>query len=233
MLHELFITHCTGTSISKPFTFTKNSYNHETLLEARKLEKLEIQLIKSKAARLFNLTCLANKSNTKNLANQMERQYIWTGHNKDFTLIDRDSNTLHHQAKETLHICIKDPSLNRNIAKVRIPSVFNKLLKPPRQLKLPHSSMPHPRGNLLHLVFQHKGKLTLYTFLISIYNRSVIPVFTPFKLQDNAAFRSPSSQKHIGKQFSHITKCHLLQKVFKLQVLWSSHQFIKQGWRWN
>ena len=26
-----------------------------------------------------------------------------------------------------------------------------------------------------------------------------------------------------------ITKCHLLQKVFKLQVLWSSHQFIKQG----
>ena len=41
------------------------------------------------------------------------------------------------------------------------------------------------------------------------------------------------SMKHIGKQFSHITKCHLLQKVFKLQVLWSSHQFIKQGWRRN
>ena len=42
-------------------------------------------------------------------------------------------------------------------------------------------------------------------------------------------FRSPPSKKHIGKPFSHITKCHLLQKVFKLQVLWSSHQFIKQG----
>ena len=28
----------------------------------------------------------------------------------------------------------------------------------------------------------------------------------------------------IGKQFSHIIECHLLQKVFKLQVLWSSHQ---------
>ena len=47
---------------------------------------------------------------------------------KDFTIIDRDSNTLHHQAKEALHIHIKDPSLNRNIGIVKIPSVFNKLL---------------------------------------------------------------------------------------------------------
>ena len=52
---------------------------------------------------------------------------------KDFTIIDRESNTLHCQAKEALHICLKDPSLNRNIGKVRIPSVFNKLLKPSRQ----------------------------------------------------------------------------------------------------
>ena len=104
---------------------------------------------------------------------------------KVFTIIDRESNILHHQAKEALHICIKDPSLNRNISKVRIPSVFNKLLKPPRQLELPHSSIPHPRGHLLHLVFQHKRQLTLYTFLIPFYNRSVIPMFTPFKLQDN------------------------------------------------
>ena len=65
---------------------------------------------------------------------------------KDFTIIDRESNTLHHQAKEALHIHIKDPSLNRNFGKVRIHSVFNKLLKLPRQLKLPHSSIPHPRG---------------------------------------------------------------------------------------
>ena len=64
---------------------------------------------------------------------------------KDFTIIDRDSNTLQHQAKEALHICIKDPSLNRNIGKVRIPSVFNKILKPPTQLECPHSSIPHPR----------------------------------------------------------------------------------------
>ena len=104
---------------------------------------------------------------------------------KDFTIIDRESNTIHHQAKEALHICIKDPSLNRNTGKVRIPSVFNKLLKPPRQLELPHCSIPHPRGHLLLLVFQHKRQLTLHTFLICICNRSVIPMFTPFKLQDN------------------------------------------------
>ena len=61
-------------------------------------------------------------------------------------IIDRESNTLHHQAKEALHIRIKDPSLNRNTGKIRIPSVFIKLLKPSRQLELPYSSIPHPRG---------------------------------------------------------------------------------------
>ena len=65
---------------------------------------------------------------------------------KDFTIIDRESNTLHLQAKEALHICIKDPSLKRNIGKVIIPSVFNKLLKAPRQLELPYSSIPPPKG---------------------------------------------------------------------------------------
>ena len=65
---------------------------------------------------------------------------------KDFTIIDRESNTLHHWAKESLHILIKDPSLNRDIGKVRIPSVFKKLLKLPRQLELPHSSIPPPKG---------------------------------------------------------------------------------------
>ena len=75
---------------------------------------------------------------------------------KDFTIIDRNSNTLHHWAKEALHICIKDPSLNRNIGKVRIPSVFNKLLKPPRQVELPHSSIPLTKGtpSLLGLSMQ-------------------------------------------------------------------------------
>ena len=54
MLHELFIIHCTnGTLIMNHFTFIKDSYDHETLLEARKLEKLEIQLAKSRTARIF------------------------------------------------------------------------------------------------------------------------------------------------------------------------------------
>ena len=77
-------------------------------------------------------------------------QHISTKHPKaelkDFTKIDWDSNTLHHWAKETLHIHIKDPSLNRNIGKVRIPSAFNKLLKAPTQIELLHSSIPCPRG---------------------------------------------------------------------------------------
>ena len=73
MLHELFITHCTnGTPIMNPFTFIKDSYIHETLLETRKLEKLEIQLAKSRTARIF-LTQMPSK-NTKKLANHMERK---------------------------------------------------------------------------------------------------------------------------------------------------------------
>ena len=103
---------------------------------------------------------------------------------KDFTIIDRESNTLHCQAKEAIHIHIKDPLLNRNIGKVRIPSVFNRLPKPSRHLELPHRSIPPLKGapSLPGLSTQ---KTTLHTFLIPIYNRSVIPVFTPFKLQDN------------------------------------------------
>ena len=55
MLNELFITHCTNVILlMKLFKFIKDSYNHDTLLEARKLEKLEIQLAKSRTARIFN-----------------------------------------------------------------------------------------------------------------------------------------------------------------------------------
>ena len=129
-------------------------------------------------------------SDHKNQTTSATRNHhISTKHPKaelaDFTIIDRKSNTLHHQATEALHICMKNPSLNRNIGKVRIPSIFNILLKSPRQLELQHSSIPLPRGHLLYLVFQQKRQLTLHTFLISIYNRSDIPMFTSIKLQDN------------------------------------------------
>ena len=42
-------------------------------LDARKLEKLEIQLAKSRTARIFNPGHLANKVTPKNHANQMEK----------------------------------------------------------------------------------------------------------------------------------------------------------------
>ena len=87
----------------------------------------------------------------------IRNHHISTKHPKaelqDFTIIDRDSNTLHDQAKEAVHICIKDPSLNRNIGKVRISSVFNKCLKPHTQLEQPHSSIPPPKGALSSLDF--------------------------------------------------------------------------------
>ena len=87
---------------------------------------------------------------------------------KDFT-IDRDSNILYCWVKEALYICIKDLSLNRNIGKIRIPSVFNKLLKPHTQLEQPHSSISPPKRapsslgllkqetiNTLHLLDLHQ-----------------------------------------------------------------------------
>ena len=100
--------------------------------------------------------CKTNRSlkervsdNRNQTTSAIRNKHISTKHPKaelkDFTIIDRESNTLHHQAKEALYIHIKDSSLNRNIGKVRIPSVFNKLLKPSRQLELQHSSIP-PKG---------------------------------------------------------------------------------------
>ena len=142
---------------------------------------------------------------------------------KDFTITDRDSNILHYWAKEALHICIKDLSLNRNTDKVRIPSVFNKLLKPHTQVEQPHSSILPSKGHLLHLVFQHKRQLTLHTFLVSIHNRSVIPMFTPFKLQDNWIFRFPPSNSFHTSQSVIFSKKYLSFNFssFLISLSWS------------
>ena len=86
---------------------------------------------------------------------------------KDFTVIDRENNTLYHQAKEALHIWIKDPSLNRNTGKVRTAPVFNKLPSPQTQLQSYSAPSLHPREHFLHLVFQNNKELT--PSLISIY----------------------------------------------------------------
>ena len=65
--------------------------------------------------------------------------------------MDGESNDLHYQEKEAIHICIADPSFNRNIGKVRISSVFNKLLKPHTQIEHPHSSiLPSKGGTFLN-----------------------------------------------------------------------------------
>ena len=74
---------------------------------------------------------------------------------KDFTIIDRNSNTLHHHAKEGLHIHIIDQSLNRNIGKVRIPLVFNKLVRSHTQPTIHIVLFPTQMGTLSSLGHFH------------------------------------------------------------------------------
>ena len=91
MLHELFVSHCTnGTSIMNPFMFIKDSYNHETLLEVGKLENLEIQLAKSRTARIFNLRCTANKVTPTTL------QIKWEENNFEQAIIKKAECSLIH-----------------------------------------------------------------------------------------------------------------------------------------
>ena len=91
MVHELFITLCTnGTSVMNPFTFIKDSYNQETLLEARKLGKLETQLPKPRTARIFNLRCLANKVTPKAL------EIKWKGNKFEQAIIKKAECSLIH-----------------------------------------------------------------------------------------------------------------------------------------
>ena len=79
-----------------PFTFIKDAYNHETLLEARKLEKIDIQLAKSRTARIFNLRCLANKVTPKTL------QIKWKGNNFEQVIIKKaECSLIHNRIKCT------------------------------------------------------------------------------------------------------------------------------------
>ena len=84
----------------------------------------------------------------------------------------------------------------------------------------------------LHLVFQHKRQLTLHTsFSPSIIEVSSLCLhLSNFKTAESLYLCLQGNK--IETQFSHIIKCHLLQKVFKLPVLWS-HQLINQRWRRN
>ena len=114
MLHEIFITHCTnGTSIMNPLTFIKDSYNHKTLLEARELEKLEIQLAKSRTVRIFNLKCLVNKVTPKTL------QIKWKGIKFQQAIIKKAEYSLIHHRIKCTHIKIKH--LQTEIANTKTP----------------------------------------------------------------------------------------------------------------
>ena len=78
------------------FTFIKDSYKYETLLKARKLEKLEIQLAKSRTARIFNLRCLANKVIPKTL------QIEWKGKKFEQAIIKKaECSLIHNRIKYT------------------------------------------------------------------------------------------------------------------------------------
>ena len=65
---KLVYNYTQGSVPARNYLFTsKDSYNYETLLDARKLEKLEMQHAKSRIVRIFNLGCLANKVTLKTL----------------------------------------------------------------------------------------------------------------------------------------------------------------------
>ena len=83
-----------------PFIFIKDYNNHETLLEARKLEKLEVQLAKSRTARIFNLRCLANKITPKTL------QIKWKGNKFEQAIIKKAEHLLIHNRIKCTNIKI-------------------------------------------------------------------------------------------------------------------------------
>ena len=140
MLHESLITHCTNsTLIMNPFTFIKDFYNHETLLEARKLEKLEIQLTKSRTARIFNLRCLANKVTPKTL------QIKWKGNKFEQTIIKKAECSLIHNRIKCTHIKINH--LQTKIANTKT-SLQQKLDEP-------------TFTDLLNIIFNNKEKTFL------------------------------------------------------------------------
>ena len=103
MLHELFITHCTNsTFIMNPFAIIKDSYNHETLLEARKLEKLQVQLANFRTARIFNLRCMANKVTSQTF------QIKWKGNKFEQAIIKKAECSLIHNRIKCTNIKINE-----------------------------------------------------------------------------------------------------------------------------
>ena len=122
-----------------PFTFIKDSYNHETLLEARKLEKLEIKLGKSRTPRIFNLRCLANKVTLKTL------QIKWKENKFEQAIIKKAECSL-------IHNRIKCPNIKINHLQTEIANTKTSL-----QQKLDEPTFT----DLLNIIFNNKEKTFL------------------------------------------------------------------------
>ena len=117
----------------------KDSYYHETLLEARKLEKLEIQPAKSRTARIFNLRCLANKVTPKTL------QIKWKGNKFEQAIIKKAEYSLINNRVKCTNIKINH--LQTEIANTRT-SLQQKLDEP-------------TFTDLLNIIFNNKEKTFL------------------------------------------------------------------------
>ena len=122
-----------------PFTFIKDSYKHETLLETRKLEKLEIQLAKSRTARIFNLRCLGNKVTPKTL------QIKWKGNKFEQSIIKKAGCSL-------IHNRIKCTNIKINHIQTEIVNTKTSL-----QQKLDEPTFT----DLLNIIFNNKEKTFL------------------------------------------------------------------------
>ena len=99
-----------------PFTFIKDSYNHKTLLEAKIMKKLEIQLAKSRTVRIFNLRCLANKVTPKTL------QIKWKCNNFEQAIIKKAEHSLIHNRIKCTNIKINH--LQTEIANIKISTLY-------------------------------------------------------------------------------------------------------------
>ena len=102
---------------------------------------------------------------------------------KDFIIIDRERATPYTvEQKKHFTFISKIYHSTEKLAKSESLQYSTNFSKLPDNYNFHTVLSPHPRGHQLHLVFQHKRQLTLHTFLISIYNRNVIPMYTYFKL---------------------------------------------------
>ena len=84
----------------------------------------------------------------------------------------------HQDIKETMYICVNDPSLNRNFGKYQLPHIWDQVLQdtPALQLKYHTCTIPHTWAKLSLLQQMCQGHLQLH--LVSIVPCGVAFLFT-------------------------------------------------------